>query len=125
MPELPESWGLATKKRADGKLDIIGKADNGAPYKVRTTDTGAITETDIQELKAADRESYANRETGVRQFVSGLTEWGQGREAAREAKLYDELTEAAGPVVYAGLEKKGSTTGTSRRYRQAYEQVVW
>lgn len=121
--ELPENWGLSTVKRDDGKLDIIGKADNGDGYRVRTTDHAEITETDIQELKAADRESYSNRESGIRQFCKNLTSHGESKRAREENILLDDLTEAAGPVIRAGFEQERSTVGSNRRYRKNYDSV--
>ena len=41
-----------------------------------------------------------------------------------ENTFYDELVEAAGPVVYAGLDKKGSTTGYSSGYARNYENWI-
>jgi len=121
--DLPENWGLSTVKRDDGKLDILGKADNGEPYRVRTTDHAEITETDIQELKAADRESYSNRESGVRQFCRSLAGDGESKREREESLFLDDMTEAAGPVVRAGFGQERATVGSSRRYRQNYDSV--
>ncbi len=123
LAELPASWGLKAVKRDDGKLDVVGKDDSGQDYRVRTTDHAEITETDVQELKAADRESYSNRESGVRSFIKGLEAHGNRRKDAEESNLLDELTEAAGPVVRAGFEREGSTVGSSRKYRANYDAV--
>jgi hypothetical protein len=125
MAELPASFGLTTKKRTDGKLDIIGKADNGQEYRVRTTDGPQVTDKDVQELKAADRESYANREQGIRQFVKSLTEHGQRQQDSYWNNYENELTEAAGPVVHAGLERRGSTLGSTWAYRHGWEKLNW
>ena len=121
--DLPENWGLTTVKRDDGKLDVLGKADNGESYRVRTTDHAEITETDIQELKAADRESYSNRESGVRQFCRRLAGDGESKREREESLFLDDLTEAAGPVLRAGFEQERATVGSSRRYRQNYDSV--
>lgn len=123
MPSLPEDWGLTTKSRPDGKLDIIGKTDAGEDYKVRTTDGPGVTDTDIQELRAADREAYRNRSAGAREFVSGLVTHQQGKEKAREDAFMDDLTDAAGPVVHAALEGRNLTFGSTKKYRQNYESV--
>jgi hypothetical protein len=123
MPELPSSWGLKTRKREDGKLDIVGKDDLGSEYKVRTTDTAEITERDIVELKDADRESYADKDKGAREFCSKIMNHGKQREAAREEAFMDELMEASGPVVHAGLERKGLTVGSTSAYRRGWEQA--
>lgn len=123
MPELPASWGLQTFKRDDGKLDIVGKDDAGNGYRVRTTDHAEITETDVQELQAADREAYSNRDSGVRQFCKSLTAPREHREAYEETQFLDDLTEAAGPVVRAGLERQGCTLGSTRKYRERFNSV--
>ena len=123
MAELPSSWGLKTRKREDGKLDIVGKDDLGAEYKVRTTDSAEITETDIQELKEADRESYPDKSRGAREFCNKLMNHGKQRESARDEAFMDELMEASGPVVHAGLERKGLTVGSTRAYRNGWERA--
>jgi hypothetical protein len=121
--ELPSSWGLKTKKREDGKLDIVGKDDLGAEYRIRTTDADEVTERDIVELKDADRESYADKDKGAREFCNKLMNHGKSREEAREGAFMDELMEASGPVVHAGLERKGLTVGSTRAYRRGWEQA--
>lgn len=123
MAELPASWGLTTTKRPDGKLDIIGKDDLGGDYRVRTTDGPQITDTDVQELKAADRESYANKEAGIREFCKGIVDYSEKKKSERDLADLDDWTEAAGPVVHAGFERKGLTVGSSRKYRQNYDSV--
>jgi hypothetical protein len=114
MPTLPESWNLKTKKRDDGKLDIIGKDDLGGEYKVRTTDAAEITERDVQELKDADRESYRDRDKGAREFCNKLVAHGKSRSDADEGAFVDDLMEAAGPVVHAGLEREGTSVNFQR-----------
>jgi hypothetical protein len=104
MPELPKSWGLKTRKNARGTLDIIGKDDAGNDYKVRTTDAAHITERDITELHAADREAYSNPESGAREFVRNLV--GEKLDTSLDAQLaFDESDwiAAAEPVVRAGF----------------------
>lgn len=123
MAELPASWGLRRKRRADGKLDLIGKTDAGEEYRVRTCDSGSVTDHDLVELKAADRESYASRDAGARAFVSSLVASGRKDREAQENEFLSDLEEAAGPVVHAGFERSGSTVGSSRAYRQNYDAV--
>ncbi|SRR5579871_695848 len=128
--KLPKSWGLKSKRRADGKLDIIGKDDAGQDYRVRTTDTPEITETDLKELHAADREAYPNREAGVRTFMRNLTGEPERHmtemEKVHAALNFDESDwiAAAEPVVHAGLGRQGCTLGSTRGYRRGYEQWV-
>lgn len=121
MAELPSSWGLKTKRRGDGKLDIVGKDDTGHDYRVRTTDTAEVTEKDVRELKAADRESYANPETRTYDYIKHLT--ANPKKAEQEARDLDDWTEAAGPVVHAGLERKGSTLGSTAAYRRGWDRA--
>ena len=108
MPELPKSWGLKTRKNARGTLDIIGKDDAGNDYKVRTTDTEHITERDITELHAADREAYSNPESGAREFVRNLVgpQEDKSPEAVLDRQLHfddSEWVAAAEPIVRAGF----------------------
>jgi hypothetical protein len=126
MPELPKSWGLKKVKRSDGKLDIIGKDDAGSEYRVRTTDGPTITEKDVQELHAADREAYVNRAEGVKSFVGGLMADGKRREEAHNASFGEDMAEAAGPVSFALLDRKGHSspfTGSTREYREGWERA--
>ena len=127
MANLPKSWGLKTKKRSDGKLDIVGKDDNGHDYRVRTTDGPVVTDTDLAELHAADRETYPDRRTGAKAFVDGLLAGGKQRDQARENAFGDEMAEAAGPVSFALLDRKGHSspfTGSTEAYRKGFEQWV-
>jgi hypothetical protein len=126
LAELPGSWGLKTKKRPDGKLDVIGKADTGDEYRVRTTDGPEITPRDIQELHAADREAYSDRDAGVRSFVKGLVADGKRRDAVQQDKFGDEMVEAAGPVSFALLDRKGHSspfTGSTQAFREGWERA--
>jgi len=129
MPELPKSWGLKAKKNARGTLDIIGKDDAGNDYKVRTTDTADVTDTDIAELKAADRESYSNRESGAKEFVKNLL--GEQQDKSPEALLDAQLSfddsdwiAAAEPIVHAGFERKGCTVGFSDIPQEKWD-AIW
>jgi hypothetical protein len=125
--KLPSSWGLKTKKRSDGKLDIIQREDCGRESVVRTTDTSEITDRDLADLKAADRESYPNRDAGVRAQVKRL----MGPEASKpnaddyvhQALAFDdsEWIAAAEPVVQAGLGRCGLTVGSTHAYRRGWE----
>lgn len=118
MPELPSSWNLTTRPRGDGKLDIMGKDDAGREYRVRTTDAPGVTEHDIAEISAVDRER-----TNAREFVRGLMDNQSRINAAREARFQDSLEDAAGPVVRAGLEREGSTVGYSRPYAANFDKT--
>lgn len=128
MSELPKSWGLAAQKNAKGTLDIIGKDDAGNPYKVRTTDAGHVTDKDISELRAADRERYSNRESGAREFVRNLI--GPQEDKSPEAQLEAQLSfddhewiAAAEPIVHAGFERSGCTVGFPSMTQEKWESL--
>jgi len=128
MAELPKSWGLKAWKNAKGTLDITGKDDAGNDYKVRTTDADHVTERDIAELRAADRETYSNRESGAREFISNLigTQQDKSPEAQLEAQLsFDdpEWIAAAEPIVHAGFERKGCTVGFSHISQEKWDRI--
>ena len=126
MPELPKSWGLRKVKRGDGKLDIVGKDDAGKEYRVRTTDGPSITEKDVQELHAADREAYVSREEGIRSFVGGIVADNARREQERQDRFGEDMAEAAGPVSFALLDRKGHSapfTGSTRAFREGWERA--
>ena len=128
MPQLPKSWGLKTKKRADGKLDIIGKDDAGQDYRVRTTDGPGISDKDISELRDADRETYAgySRHEAAKKYVGKIVDYGTRQKKAREAEFGADLEEAAMPVSYALLDRKGHSspfTGSTSAYRRGWERA--
>lgn len=127
--KLPKSWGLKEKRRTDGKLDILGKDDFGKEYRVRTTDTPEITDKDLSELKAADRESYPNRQAGAKQLMKNLVgepeKFLSPVEQVNAALTFDESDwiAAAEPVVHAGLGRQGCTLGSTRSYRRGWERI--
>lgn len=128
MASLPKSWGLKTKKRSDGKLDIVGKDDAGRDYTVRTTDTGHITDRDISELRDADRENYAgySRKEAARIFTQKIMDHGKRLENERNDAFGDSLVDAAGNVTYALLDRVGHSspfTGSTPAYRRGWERV--
>lgn len=125
MAELPAGWGLKTKANDKGTLDIIGKDDSGKEYKVRTTDKPYVSDTDVAELHDADRETYKDTSSGARAFVSQLTESAKKREQDREDAFYDDLTEAALPVVRAGFEREQSTVSLSGSYERGERYFRW
>jgi len=47
-------------------------------------------------------------------------------EQEHNDKFYDDLVEAAGPVVYAGLDKKGHAVGATKdsRYRNNFDRWI-
>jgi|SRR6478609_247632 len=94
MAELPSSWGLKKKPRQDGKLDIIGKDDTGKEYKVRTTDGPEVTDKDIRDIAAVDRE-----QTDARTFVKSVIQEQSARNAVRESAMEDDFTAVAEDIV--------------------------
>lgn len=125
MAELPANWGLKTKANDKGTLDIIGKDDAGKDYKVRTTDQPYISDVDVSELHDADRETYTDRSKGAREFVGNIVDSGNKRQQDRESEFYDDLTEAALPVVRAGLEREQSTVSLSGSYERGERYFRW
>lgn len=124
MPNLPESWGLSTNKRSDGRLDIVGKTDAGESYTVRTTDGPEITSRDITELHDADREAYSGDR--AKQFMDKLISQGKRREQEHNDAFGDGLVDAAGEVAFAGLERRGHSspfTGSTRAYRVGWDRA--
>lgn len=115
MAELPKSWDLHTRLN-DGKCEVWGKDDTGVDYRVRKCDGAGLTETDVAEIAAVDRET-----TTAKKFVGDLQAWGRHKQVTREAEYMDDLTEAAGPVVRAGMEREGSTVGYSSKYAKNFD----
>jgi hypothetical protein len=119
MAELPASFGLTVKKNDKGKAEVWGKDDLGGDYRVRQCDAAEITDTDVAEIAAVDRER-----TTAKEFVGNLCEDGARLRGARESAFYDDLVEGALPIAYAGLDKRGSTTGYSRAYARRFDSWI-
>lgn len=133
VAELPASFGLHTESRPDGRLNIVGNTDAGEPYTARVTDGPSVTEADIQSLRDNDREAYPgmSKDKAVRSAVKKLVGEPQPKpsldELTQQALSFDdgEWIEAAEPVVHAGFEKKGTTIGSTRKYRRNYDLIKW
>lgn len=124
--ELPESFNLTTKKRTDGRVDIIGKDDAGFDYRVRTTDGPEVTAHDIAELRDADRNAYAgmSQTQAAKLAVDKIVDHGRAQRIARETSFGEDLQEAAGQVTFGLLDRKGHSspfTGSTRAYRKGWE----
>ena len=117
MAEFPSSWRLTTRKNKRGTLDVMGKDDIGRDYKVRETDHRGITEKDVAEIAAVDRER-----TTAAEFVGNLVADGKRDTEYRENQFHDDLTDAAGAVVHAGLEIKA--VGYSKKYARNYDNWI-
>lgn len=96
MAEIPSSWGLKKRKRSDGKLDILGKTDAGEEYRVRTTSGPDITEGDIRELAAVDRE-----QTTAREFVQRTIAHQKQINDQRDSQMESDFAAAAEEIVRA------------------------
>ncbi len=116
MAELPASWNLTTRPNEKGTLDVIGKDDAGAEYRVRRTDHPELTDRDVKEIHEADREFTTSAE-----FVNRLTGEAARRREEQEQQFEDDLMEGAEPVVRAGLGT--IRVGYSRAYARGYEEV--
>jgi hypothetical protein len=101
----------------------LGKTDTGDVYKVRTCESGAVTEADVRAIAECDRERYRSREEGARAYVKDLVEAGKAAKETQDSAFQEELEELAGAVVHAGFERSGSTVGSTRAYRRNYEKV--
>jgi len=94
MAELPESWKLKTRKRQDGKLDVIGKDDLGSDYKVCTCESGSVTESDVKAIAECDRE-----QTDARTFVKNAMDTSRAFQANQERQLEEGFLEDAARLV--------------------------
>jgi hypothetical protein len=116
MPDLPK--GLKTRKRSDGKLDIVGKNVMGEEYVARTTEQDGITDFDLKILDLGSPE---------KRNADGLVGFFRDeRENARkrwEHSQDDMWMEGAEQVVHAGLHLRESKVGYSRRYAQNWDKV--
>jgi hypothetical protein len=124
VAELPASFKLKKKKGDDGRTRLVGKDDLGGEYIAKTLNGPEITEQDLHDLRAADRESYSSREAGARAFTKSLVDHKASREAAFLNDPNDDWVEAAMPVVRAGFGITPSV-GSTRRYSEAFEHVKW
>lgn len=116
MPSLPAGWKLKQKKRADGKVDIIGKDVAGKDYVARTTDTDGVTDRDLQILAVGNR----NTSTAA-DFVKFYQSERENYNKAQADAMLPEYMEAAEKVVSAGLHLSESRIGYSRNYDRAFD----
>jgi len=118
MASLPECWKLKPKKRADGRLDIVGKDARGEEYVARTTEEAGVTERDLQILSVGNRETSTAREV-VKFYENERDTYKKNWEHSMDS----EYTEAAEKVVHAGLHLSESRVGYSRAYARAFDRV--
>lgn len=102
----------------------MGKTDAGESYRVRTTDGPDVSDRDVSELHDADRESYSNRATAAKEYVSKITDYAKQRENERNEAFGNDLIEPAGEVMFAATDRRGHSspfTGSTRAYRRGWE----
>lgn len=116
MPDLPK--GLRTRKRSDGKLDIVGTNVKGEEYVARTTEQDGITDFD---LKLLDIGSPEKRDADA--FVGFYRDQRDNARKAWEHAQDEGYMDAAEQVVHAGLHMKDARTGYSRRYAEQWERL--
>lgn len=116
MPELPK--GLKTRKRSDGKLDIVGTNVKGDEYVARTTEQDGVTDFDLKLLDIGNPEK---RDADA--FVGFYRDQRDNARKAWERSQDAEYFQAAEQVVHAGLHLKDSKVGYSRAYAQNWDKV--
>lgn len=116
MPALPDGWKLKQKKRADGRVDIVGKDVTGAEYVARTTDAGGVTDRDLQLLAVGNRNTSSATE-----FVKFYAKQRDDYNQAQADAMLPEYMEAAEQVVSKGLHLSESRIGYSKNYGQAFD----
>lgn len=133
MAELPSSWKLKTKRRADGRLEIIGKDLSGSDYKVRTCETGCVTDTDLAAIRNVDRESYSgySQHEAAKRATASILAPAEQLKRDREDRLYDDLSADAEEIVsrstsggratQLGQIDVGLTMGSTAAYRRGWE----
>ena len=118
MPSVPDGWKLKQKKRADGRVDLVGKDVAGKDYIARTTDTEGVTERDLKILAVGNRETSTPAE-----FVKFYQSERDNFNAAQANAMTGEYMDAAEKVVRAGLHLSESRVGYSRVYAQRFDSV--
>jgi hypothetical protein len=115
MPDLPK--GLKTKKRRDGKLDIVGTNAAGEEYVARTTEQDGITDFD---LKILDIGSPEKRD--INALIGFARDQRDNARKEWEHSMDQEWLVAADQVVHAGLHLRESKVGYSRIYAQNWDK---
>lgn len=118
MASLPAGWKLKAKKRADGKLDIVGKDATGSEYVARTTEESGVTDRDLQILAVGNRETSTAAEV-VKFYQSERENYNRAQADA----MTDSYMDGAEKVVRAGLHLSESRVGYSRVYAQRWDSA--
>lgn len=106
MAEVPSGWKLVSKKRADGKIDLVGTDATGSEYVARTTEQAGVTERDLEILRVGNRETSSATE-----FTDFYAKQRRDYKTAHETALTNEYDAAAEEVVHAGLHLSESRVG--------------
>jgi len=118
MPSIPDGWKLKPKKRADGRLDLVGKDARGADYVARTTEGPGVTERDLQILSVGNRETSTPSE-----FVNFYQKEREDFNARKAEEMTDSYMDGAERVVRAGLHLSESRVGYSYSYARGWERA--
>src|SRR5438309_2213798 len=116
MPELPK--GLRSRKRADGKLEIVGTNVAGQDYVARTTEQDGITDYDLKLLDIGNPEK---RDADA--FVGFYRDQRDNARKQWEHSQDQQYLEGAERVVHAGLHLRESRTGYSGTFAAAWERL--
>jgi hypothetical protein len=116
MPDLPK--GLRSRKRADGKLEIVGTNVSGQEYVARTTEQDGITDYDLKLLDIGNPEKRdANAFVGFYrdQRDNARKEWEHSQD--------QQYLEGAERVVHAALHLRESRIGYSGAFAAAWDRL--
>jgi len=116
MAELPK--GLKTRKRKDGKLDIVGQNILGEEYVARTTEQDGVTDFDLKILDLGSPEK--RNADGLIGFFRDQRDNARKQWEHSQDDLY---MEGAEKVVHAGLHLRESKVGYSRLYAQNWDKA--
>lgn len=122
MAEIPASFELTKRPKADGTLDLIGKDDAGSEYVARNCPTGHVTDDDLTELKVGDRTQSTARDL-VSRVVDRREAFKQGQEKELDDLNHEIFLQGSGfwGCGYgsgdAHKASNGSTIARRRRFR--------
>lgn len=119
MAELPASWKLKPVKRHDGRTDIVGTDDTGAPYVARTTEQDGVTESDVQFLAENNRETNTASEVVRRHLAMKEKHWKD-----YEDRMLADFMEPAEMAAFAGTEKYSRTICFSHIPQKKWD-AIW
>ena len=115
MAELPKSWGLKTRKKAD-RLEVLQTGTDGKEYRARLCEGAELTDHDVAEIARHDGEHVTSEDIARRALADRENYWKQVGD-----RMEADYAEPAEQVAYAGLHVYSRTVGYSRRYARNYE----